>query len=879
MAVVGGGGAGLTTAWLLKRAGRRVVLLEAGGAAGGHTLTADLPGGLPAADVGFQVFNLTNYPNFNELLRELDVDSEPSDMTFSLSLGGGALEWGSRGGLAGLLAQPSNALKPWFWQMLRDIFRFERVAPKVLEPENAERYEGMSLADFLEEEGFSLAFRDNYVLPMSAAVWSCPHEQAGRFPVQTLVRFWANHLLLETSGRRPLWRVVKGRSRTYVDKILADLGGDVHLGSEVVAVEPKGAGGLVRVRYVERSGGWGEDSDEGAGGSRGGGAPGREVEELFDEVVLATHADVSLKILGNKASAAQRRVLQGVPFTKNEVVVHTDSRLMPRRRAAWAAWNCLYGNESRETPVCVSYWVNLLQNYPEGTPDVFVTLNPVVAIDEDKVLKRYSLSHPEFGFPSDEAQKALPDVQGHNGVWLAGAWCGYGFHEDGVRSALAVAKGLGVEAPWAGRERALSPRVSVLEFFFLQAFKLFCSGAIKEGHLRVILPTGDELSYGDPQSDAAAVMPLTGAAVPLRITMLVKDMALFQKIVLKHDSGLGEGYFSGDFEFAGSRSPGDGLYIFLALLTRNARNIEGNRMASPFFGALNWAGDKMLYYAHLWRENTVEGSRKNIEEHYDAGNAMYRTFLDESMMYSCAIFEPGDDLAAAQRRKLDHIIERAEISAEDHVLEIGCGWGEFALRAARTTGCRVTGVTISKEQLSVAQRRLHEEGLEDRVKFLLCDYRHIEGTFDKVVSIEMIEAVGQKYLAGYFQTIGRTLRPGGRAVLQAISVPDERYAEYCNASDFIREHIFPGGHLPCLAAMREASEGTGLALLSSRDIGTDYAVTLEHWRAAWERNKGDVLALGYSEKFWRKYLFYFEYCSAAFQDKYIHNYIVTWMKE
>ena len=750
--------------------------------------------------------------------------------------------------------------------MMLDMFRFERVAPKVLEPENAERYEGMTLAAFLEEEGFSTAFRDKYVLPMSAAVWSCPHEQAGRFPVKTLVRFWQNHLLLETLGRRPLWRVVKGRSRTYVEKILAELGEDARLGAEVVAVEPKGGGGPVKVRYVDR-----------AGGSQ------QEVEELFDEVVLATHADVSLKLLGSRASGAQRRVLQGVPFTENEVVVHTDARLMPRRRAAWAAWNCLYPDEgteeSRENPVCVSYWVNLLQNFPEGVPDVFVTLNPTVPPAEDTVLKRYSLSHPEFGFASDEAQRALPGVQGQNGVWLAGAWCGYGFHEDGLRSALAVVEGLGAKAPWAGRERSLSPKVSTVQFFFLQVFKLFCSGAIKQGHLRVVLPTGEEMSYGDPNSCVTAVMPLTGEKVPLKATMLVKDMALFQKIVLKHDSGLGEGYFEGDFEFDGSGPPGDGLYLFLALLTRNARNIEGNRMASPLFGLLNWAGDKVLYGYHLLRENTVKGSRKNIEEHYDAGNAMYRTFLDSSMMYSCAIFERGDDLATAQRRKLDYIIENAKISADDHVLEIGCGWGEFALRAARTTGCRVTGVTISKEQLVVAERRLREEGLEGRVQFLLCDYRHIEGCFDKVVSIEMIEAVGQKYLPTYFQAIGKALRPGGRAVLQAISVPDERYDEYCAASDFIREHIFPGGHLPCLVAMREAAEGTGLELVATRNIGPDYAVTLEHWRASWEQNKGEVLALGYSEKFWRKYLFYFLYCSAAFQDEYIHNFIVTWTKK
>lgn len=287
----------------------------------------------------------------------------------------------------------------------------------------------------------------------------------------------------------------------------------------------------------------------------------------------------------------------------------------------------------------------------------------------------------------------------------------------------------------------------------------------------------------------------------------------------------------------------DNLPGLLTLLCINAHELEANRGA---LGLLNYIGDRMLYYAHQRRSNTVEGSRKNIEEHYDAGNAMYKLFLDKSMTYSSGIHVQGeDDLYAAQLRKIDALIDKAGIVAEDRVLEIGCGWGAFAIRAVERTGCHVTGVTVSREQLNEARARVKAAGLEDHIELLFCDYRyvvghggglgmrmqnpvliphrHIKGTFDKVVSCEMIEAVGHEHMEGYFAAIGRALRPGGRAALQAISEPDDRYEAYCASSDFIREHIFPGGHLPCMGVMLAAGRAAGLVMTNVEDIGPDYA--------------------------------------------------------
>eukprot|EP00879_Flechtneria_rotunda_P033158 GHRR01036696.1.p1 GENE.GHRR01036696.1~~GHRR01036696.1.p1 ORF type:complete len:424 (+),score=170.94 GHRR01036696.1:203-1474(+) len=349
-------------------------------------------------------------------------------------------------------------------------------------------------------------------------------------------------------------------------------------------------------------------------------------------------------------------------------------------------------------------------------------------------------------------------------------------------------------------------------------------------------------------------------------------MNLFKKIVQRTDVGLGEAYMDGDFLV-------DDLAGFMAITVANARNLESQK---GMLGMATWINDKLLAAAHVRRSNTREGSRKNIEEHYDAGNAMYATFLDQTMTYSAAIHtkDQNGDLQAAQIAKLDAVIAAAGIGPDDHVLEIGCGWGSFAIRAASVTGCRVTGLTLSKEQLAEAAARVAAAGLSNKVTLLLCDYRDCPGlgTYDKVVSIEMIEAVGHEHLVSYFATISAALKPAGKAVIQVIAQPDKRYEQYCRSSDFIKEHIFPGGHLPSMGAMVEAARGTDLAVTALQDIGSDYAITLRAWRAAWNTNKKQILDLGYSNSFWLKYDFYFAYCEAAFDAKYIHDFHITWEK-
>lgn len=839
------------------------------------------------------------------LLNELQVDCEPSEMSFSLSVGEGQTEWASHG-LSTVFPSMRSLLDISHWRMLRGVLRFNANAPAVLD--EGSRHAEATLGDYLEAERYSDAFKYRYLLPMCASIWSAPNAQVLRFPVRMLVRFWVNHHLLSLT-ERPLWRVVRGRSRAYVTAILQTLpAGAVRTGCAVEVVRRLGAG------QVEVS--W-----------RAGGSAGALESQAFDACVLATHADVSLRLLeaGSGALPLEREALVGVPYSDNDVYLHTDAALMPRDRRCWASWNCLEraganSGGASAAACCVTYWLNRLQSFPEGTPDLFVTLNPASPPDAAKTVRRLSLAHPVFTEAAPGAQAALARVNGSGGVWHAGAWCGYGFHEDGLKAGIAVAKGLGAAVPWEGSvlARSLSPRLTFMQARCADLFEIFCRKCIHRGELRVIMPTGYEYTCGT-----------VSAAAPWRAVLRVLDADAIVRVVRTIDIGLGEAYIEGQIWTSD----------LLDLMMVMSANADAARDALGTLGALQWVGAKLAYLRHAARSNTVENSRKNISYHYDAGNPMYALFLDRTMTYSSGITDcapsrddpalagpaarpvesaadstlaklpprhwplsglydapqlakggldaaaaPADELEASQLRKLDEIIARAGLRPEHRVLEIGCGWGSMAVRIAQRTGCHVVGVTLSKEQLAVGHARVAAAGVAHLVDLRLQDYRHIEAaegkeSFDRIVSCEMLEAVGHEHLPSYFGCLGSLLKEGGRAVVQVISMKNENYASYCASSDFIREHIFPGGHLPCLDVLDRWAHTNGLARSATLDIGRDYAVTLKEWRVRWNTNQAAIEALGYSREFWRMYDFYFAYCEAGFFVEFLHDFIISFDKD
>lgn len=849
-----------------------MTLYESEATCGGHTLTDD-SSGYPV-DLGFQVCNLTTYPHLMGLFESLGVDTEPSDMSFALSVDGGRLEWASHS-LSTIFAQRGNLVSPSFLTMIRDVLHFGKNAPRVLDKNSLKKYEKMTLGAYLKEKRYSRSFIDNYILPMCAAVWSVPSAQVLEFPVAMLVRFWVNHHLLDIF-QRPVWRVVVGRSRTYVDRIIQELP-DVRTSTQVLGVRS------VRMKESTND----ITPSKVAVKTKNG-------ESYFDDVVLSTHSDVSLKLLGGNGFDGNMKcesdlqeifdVLSAIKYNENDVWLHKDISLMPKNRSAWASWNCIGSSDTDAAkPVCVTYWINSLQSLPPDAPDLFVTLNPIHEPNPKMVLKRINLAHPVFSEGSVAAQSRLLSVQGKSGIYLAGAWAGYGFHEDGIQSAINVVEKMGGSIPW--KPRSSSPKISVIDRAAIYVFDRFARSTIKDGHLRFILPNGEELHYGSPKPPVGGEKEAWRGRPPLDATIRIYDASFFRKVISRHDTGLGESYMDGDYEvIPGLGCRGGDLGSLLAVATANATNIEDQR---GLLGIFNRLGDRALHIAHLSRSNTANNARRNIEEHYDAGNAMYKIFLDKSMTYSCGIWSDkngsriADSLYESQMNKIDELIEKSDISEGHNVLEIGCGWGSFAIRAASTRGCQVTGLTLSKEQLAEAQARVKAAGLEEKITLLLCDYRDCPrlGSYDRVISCEMIEAVGHEHLDAYFATVGAALKPGGKAVLQIISEPDERYEAYCNSSDFIREHIFPGGHLPSIGACIEATRGTGLSMHGCEDIGPDYAVTLRAWRKAWEENQEQIVQLGYPLRFWKKYRFYFAYCEAAFDARYIHTFQVTWVKD
>ncbi len=344
----------------------------------------------------------------------------------------------------------------------------------------------------------------------------------------------------------------------------------------------------------------------------------------------------------------------------------------------------------------------------------------------------------------------------------------------------------------------------------------------------------------------------------LRSVVEIHDPAFYRAIALRGSVGAGEAYMDHLWTC-------DDLTAAIRIFARN-RDLLGSldrgwsRLTSP-----------LLRFRHLARRNTRRGGRKNIAEHYDLGNDLFELFLDDTMMYSCAFFEKETmSLREASVAKLDRICRKLELDSSDHVLEIGTGWGGFALHAARDYGCRVTTTTISRAQFDFARERVARAGLSDRITILLRDYRDLEGQFDKLVSIEMIEAVGYEYLETYLRSCDERLRPGGRALIQAITIAEEFLEEAMRSVDFIKRYIFPGSALPAVSQLRRiVGEATRLEWIDTEEITPHYARTLRLWRERFMANLDRVRAIGYPERFIRMWDFYLAYCEAGFLERHI----------
>jgi predicted NAD/FAD-binding protein len=413
VAVIGSGISGLSAAWLLSSS-CQVTLFEAEARTGGHsnTVQVDTKNGPLPVDTGFIVYNEHTYPNLTALFRHLDVATEASDMSFSVSAERSNFSYA--GHPTGVAAEWRTLCQPRFWRMAAGVIRFYRQARRDV---SKETFAGCSLGDYVKARRFSATFVDDHLLPMAAAIWSAPLNVMLDYPLESFVRFCENHGLLQMRNR-PQWRTVAGGSRVYVEKLLGAAKPELQLSRPV--------------RQVERGelGAWVTDAE----GQR----------TQYDDVVLAVHADQALKLLAHP-SDIDRQLLEAIPYQANQAVLHRDTSFMPARRQTWASWNYLAGQDG-DGPVCVTYWMNRLQNLP-ANEDIFVTLNPKREVKQ--IIRAFDYSHPLFDRGSTAAQKALWQLQGQGRIWFCGAYFGAGFHEDGLQSGLAVAEAIGgVRRPW-----------------------------------------------------------------------------------------------------------------------------------------------------------------------------------------------------------------------------------------------------------------------------------------------------------------------------------------------------------------------------------------------------------------------------------------------
>ncbi len=418
IAVVGSGIAGLSAAWLLRQ-DYEVVLFERNNYLGGHTHTIEVneDGRQLAVDTGFIVYNEPNYPHLTRLLGHLGIETQATDMSFGVSIGQGRLEYAGDN-LDTLFAQRRNLFRRDFLSMLKEILRFNQQCKSLLQNDT---FDDISLGTFLDHHGYGTDFRNHYLLPMAAAIWSCPTTAMLGFPAASFARFFNNHGLLNLT-QRPQWRTVCGGSWSYVKRMSEDLRGSLLVDSPAVGVRRNSRG--VEIRLAN-----GDCMD-------------------VDSVILACHADEALALLDNPTER-ENALLSCFPYQTNQAWLHTDTDLMPRTRKAWSAWNYLAAEDTPGTTssVSVTYWMNRLQRL-DARQDYLVSLNPLQQPRQERVIAQMTYQHPVFDHAAMEAQQSLPGIQGRDRIWFCGSYFGYGFHEDALKSSVQVASSLGVSIPW-----------------------------------------------------------------------------------------------------------------------------------------------------------------------------------------------------------------------------------------------------------------------------------------------------------------------------------------------------------------------------------------------------------------------------------------------
>ncbi|KAI5649663.1 hypothetical protein M9H77_35668 [Catharanthus roseus] len=731
--------------------------------------------------------------------------------------------------------------------MIREIVKFKDDVLSYLEEleRNPDIDRNETLGHFLKFHGYSDMFQKAYLIPICGSIWSCSSEGVLNFSAYSILSFCRNHHLLQIFGR-PQWLTVRQRSHTYVNKVRSELerkGCKIRTGCEVSTISTNDEGNCVVT------------CDDGS-------------EETYNGCIVATHAPDTLNVLEDQATHDELRILGAFQYVYSDIYLHRDKNLMPQNPAAWSSWNFLGTVDNK---VCVTYWLNILQNIEVTELPYLVTLNP--PHKPDHTLLKWTTSHPVPSVAASKASSLLHCIQGKRGIWFCGAYQGYGFHEDGLKAGKVAAESLLkksctlLENPKHMVPSWTETGARVLVTRFLKSF-------ITTGCLMLLEEGGTIFTFEGTNKKSS-----------LKVTIRVHSPQFYWKVATQADLGLADAYINGDISFVDKNC---GLLSLFMIFVAN-RDLKAS--ASKSSSKRGWWTPLILtsflasakyFLQHVSRQNTLTQARRNISRHYDLSNELFSLFLDETMTYSCAIFKTEDeDLKIAQMRKVSLLIEKARISKEQNVVEIGCGWGSLAIEVVKRTGCKYTGITLSEEQLKYAQVKVKEAGLQDHIKLLLCDYRQLPDSvkYDRIISCEMLEAVGHEFMGKFFSCCDTILAEDGILVLQFISIPDERYNEYRQSSDFIKEYIFPGGCLPSLSQVTSAmATNSRLCVEHLENIGIHYYQTLRCWRTNFLERQSKIMELGFDEKFMRTWEYYFDYCAAGFKTCTLGNYQIVFSR-
>ncbi|KAK6166852.1 hypothetical protein SNE40_023463 [Patella caerulea] len=838
VAIIGGGISGIATAynlWKKGLPGSHITLFEARDKLGGHSRLFHHPNLSRPVDVGFQVFNLNTYPLLLQFFRELDVDICDSDMSFSVE--NESFAWGSKSGLWSLfvafLQAPIQMLK-FLWTL----FWFFRDARSYIQSVDSGKHKHVSIGEFCRERKYCDEFMQGYLIPFTASVWSATADNSEDFDAFTIFTFMANHHLLEFRNLK--WKTLTHTSESYINAFLHKCKPIVNLKKRVASLKQNDN---LKWRI-------------------------NDSEDEYDDVVLALHAPDVQHIHIEATSGDTDELVKkmaSVRFDDKYVIIHQDASLMPKSKLNWSSWNFNHG--------VVTYWENSLQ--PIGFHfDVFVSIihkeiMKEIEIDQDKYLsKPIIMAHPAYGLENIQLAKDIRNLQGCNGLYACGAYLGYGFHEDGYRSGYEVAQLIG--------DRAVDMYESVITYnrsvedTYSKGMLQSLSDNIALGALKQLLASNIRKGCIGIQTPGYGIEFFGEVGVPT-VLVDVRNPSLAWKCLLQGDIGLAESYIDESLRV-------DNLPLLLFYLVINTY---------PAPQTLTWR-PLVFFFTNMWPrigytqrlKNTPAVAKQNIIDHYDLGNDFFETFLDSTMTYSSGIFlKPSDDLEIAQLRKYDRLLDLLDVPEGGHILEIGCGWGGMAVRAATTRRCFMSCITISPEQAKYCRELVLKRNLQDSVKIYEIDFRDIitefaQLKFDAVVSIEMIEAIGPDNYDLYFKTISSVLKPYGKVAIQAITRFEDQYEKNKREPDFINQYIFPGGCLPSLGAISQHATRNNLVISEVYNISESYAKTLAIWREKFNRatKKQDFK---FDHKFIRIWNMYFSMCQAAFEANSIQDFHIV----